>query len=284
MFGLIRREEALFQQWQAPPLVLLSRQDLDWWKLRGPEGRLYQRVAAELYRRGLPFRLVDTAGLLELDPTRHPRLILCDTYLPVNPDGSGDALGRIISYIENGGDVLYLSLMPWQSVYGRSMVPQELRLPADRGPMSRRYGEGRITIVPTTGLDDRRLYYLVEDYLAERFPDRPVAAVRPAETEEVRPVFWRVFEGDDGLWLWAVNTSPQSIARVEFRLGAGMNPRGARLQAADGARLGRADGVLQLSGLNVYALVHLGVQEEVPAPPPEFGHPALPALEAEEEL
>lgn len=286
MFGLIRREEKLFQQWQAPPLVLLSRQDLDWWKLRGPEGRLYQRVATELYRQGLPFRLVDNAGLLELDPTRHPRLILCDTFLPVNPDGSGDALGRIVSYIENGGDVLYLSRMPWQSVYGRSIVPQELRVPADRGPTSRSYGAGRISIVPTAGLDDRRLYYLVEDYLAEHFPDRPLAAVKPADLEARAQVFWRVFEDDEGLWLWAVNTGPQPLARVEFHLGPGMNPRAARLRAADGARLGHAEGSLHLSNLNVHALVHLGVREreEFPPPPPEVGHPAPPPLEPEGKL
>lgn len=264
MFAFIERNERLFEEWQSPPAVLLSQQDLDWWKARGLEGVIHEAIAVELYRQGVSFRLVDSEGLLQLDPHEHPRLILCDTYLCSNPDGTQDVQGSIVSYIENGGNVLYVSRAPWQRLYGRSTAPEELRPASDRGPASRDYGKGHITIVPTHDLTEEKVRYLVEDYLAETLKDRPVMSLE-AEGDESE-VFWRMFEAQDGLWLLAVNVGTKPIRRLRVQLGRALSGKRAALRGGDGAQSDRVGKSLYVAGLNTYALIYLGRPLAVPAP------------------
>lgn len=263
MFGLIKRHESLFQQWQAPPAVLVSQQDYDWWKVRGMASRTYEKVARELYRQGASFRLVDTEGLLSLDPVDHPRLILCDTYLFSNPDMSQDVAGRIISYVENGGNLLYISGSPWQRLYGEGTVPEELAVPEDRAPTTRNYGKGQCTLIPNYGVDERAMSYVVADYLGEVLTGRPVQALET--TQDADEVFWRLFEGPEGLWLFAVNVSDHPIGRIEIKMDPGFDARKMALRAGDGARVTRAGEGMRLLGLGTYALIYLGQR---PAPVP----------------
>ncbi len=274
MFAFIKAHETMLQEWQSAPAVLVSQQDHDWWKIGGPEAAFCERVAGELYRHGVSFQFVDNEGLQQLDPAVQPRLILCDSFLGCNPDGSGDVQARVTRFIEAGGDVLYTCSRPWQRLYGHLDLPPELAA-TGQVPKSRAFGKGRFTLVPSDSLGPKELRYCLEDYLEDPLKSRPVLAVNapavapPAEAETPAAgtptgtpasdagVFWRVFQDRAGLWLYLVNVGAAPVPRLELDLAPGLDTRRVALNAADGARLGRSHGKLCLSDLDTYALVFL---------------------------
>ncbi len=256
MFALIERNEELFRQWQSPATILLSQQDQDWWKLRGLAGALYERVGTELYRQGVSFRLADNRALLNLDPQRHPVLILCDSFLYNEPDLSNDVLGHVVSYVESGGKLLYIASRPWQRLYGPSSPPEPLQVPADGAPAVRKYGKGQCTLIPKATFDDREIHYLITDFIADLNPHPPVKTLECPDNPE--GVFWRIFEGQDGFWIFVVNATDQRIPRIDIALDERIPARQARLRESDGAGLGRRKNSLRLTGLDTYALIHLG--------------------------
>lgn len=269
MMNLIKRHERTLQEWQSPPLVWVSQQDVDWWRVGGPEGAFHERIGAALFRLGVSFRYLTAEGMLELDPATQPMFILCDSYLPSNPDGTGDVMGRLIAYVGNGGNLLYISRMPWQRLYGRGSVPQEMQLTPERAPLSRRYGKGTYTCVTSYGLDDSQLQRVLEEYLAEVLSQRAAMTLEPSPKGD-RP-FWRVMQDRRGLWLLAVNPTSAPLGRLELKPGPTVDPRAITLREADGAMLTWAGRKLILSGLNTYALVFLGepraASPAVPVPP-----------------
>jgi len=278
MLGFIERNEQRFQQWQSRPEVLLSMQELDWWRVGGLDGSFCERVAAELYRHGVSFRLADSQSLLNLDPAQCPRLILCDSWLFSSPDGSQSVARAVVGYVEAGGEVLYIAQRPWRQLYGDEFIPEELVPPPDGAPVNRDYGSGRITVIPTYNIEDRDLRFILEDYLGDALHTRPVTDL---SAPEGRPqVFWRVFQDDEGLWMLAVNAEKDRIQRLKLQLHEGMDRERVDVRGADGARISREDGELYLLDLNAYALVYLGkAPSTLPAPMPSettTGTPAIP--------
>ncbi len=264
MLHFIRRNEQRLQQWQSRPEVLVSQQELDWWRLGGRDGSFYQRVCTELYRRGVSFRTVGNEALLKLDPASCPRLILCDSLLYGTPDGRQGAARSVVEYIEKGGDVLYIARDPWRQLYSQAFVPDDLVPPPDGAPLNCDYGAGHLTLIPTYGLDDRALRSVVEDYLGQELQARPVRAL--TAPEERPEVFWRVFVDDDGLWMLVVNAEKKRVPRLEVELGEGMEAGRVQVRGADGARMSHEDGRAFLVDLETYALVYLGPEPEPVAP------------------
>ena len=258
LMSMLERNERLIQEWQSPPTVLVSRQDLDWWKVRGPAATLYERVSDQLYRLGVPFHLADIETLLALDPVRNPRLVVCDTFLAVDPDGSNNLAGRLVSYVENGGELLYLCSRPWQVLYGDYSVPPELEVPEDRAPVTRQYGKGRCTLVPRDSFTDEELSYYLADFMAGTLETREVRAIQ-GETVPT-PAYWRIFEDREECYLLVVNPGDARVPRLELKLNAGVNPSRVRVLETDGCALVRRGRDLSLQGLNNYALLYLGAR------------------------
>jgi hypothetical protein len=255
MFRLIQRNEDLLVRWKSPPRVLVSQQDLDWWKLGIADSQYHERIAAELYRSGVSFRFVDSDGLLSLDPQTNPRLVLCDSILGSNPDGSADAVGRLISYVENGGNLLYISRMPWQQLYGKTGLPPEFVPGGETTPVARGYGHGQVGLLPVYEADPGKLRYYLLDYLAEALKDRPVASVDYPEGDG--PVYWRVFEDGDDRWLLMVNVGDRPVQRLKLILGPKVTLGQLNRTESDGGGLRSEGKDVVYNGLNVYALIKI---------------------------
>lgn len=256
LMSMLERNDQRLQEWQSPPEVLVSRQDLDWWKLRGPSATRYEDVADQLYRLGVSFHLADVETLLALDPVRTPRLVVCDTFLSVDPDGSNNLAGHLVSYVENGGELLYLCSRPWQVLYGNYSVPEELQVPADRSPVVRQYGKGRCTLVPRDSFTGEELSYYLADFLAGSIEKRRVRAVLSDETPT--PVYWRVFEDRDECYLLVVNPAEARAPRLTLKLASGVSLGKVRILETDGCGLVRRGQEFSLESLNSYVMVALG--------------------------
>lgn len=257
MFDLLDRYGVTFQEWQSPPAVYLGQQELDWWKVGGQEAGFHERVADQLYRHGVPFAFLDSAGLAKVTAAAQPRLILCDSYLPSEPDGTWPVHENLFRYVREGGNLFYITRMPWQAVYGRPPVPAEFQTPADRTPASRTCGAGKYAIYPTYDMEDSTLRPVLEDYLAGYLENRPVISIKGPG--DALPVFWRVFQDRSTRWLLVVNPASSQAPPLTVELGAGVLARQARLVASDGAGCGaRGKTRLGIGGLNCYALISLG--------------------------
>lgn len=254
LFALMKRQETLLQEWQSPPEVILSDQDLDWWRLGGTEANHFQCVAAELYRMGISFRMAGPEALKRLDPEKQPRLILCDSVLAGSPDRPTEGLQAVASYLAAGGQVLYLSRMPWQSAYAVGQAPPELAVGTDKTVQVRGYGKGLCTLVPAYDPDRTALRYHLTGFLAELLAKRPIDLTAPAGSD----VFWRIFTHSSGRWLWVVNVGPNPVSEVKIRLPQNLSRRQVVLKESDGARLSwRREGAA-LTGLQTYALLKVG--------------------------
>lgn len=259
LFAMLERNESLLQEWQSPPDVLLGCQEVDWWRVRGPAATNYQRVATELYRLGVSFRLTDSASLRDIDPRHHPLLVLCDRFLPSDPAHTPGLLGHVVSYVERGGKLLYLSPTPWQPLYGSFTPPVELTPPADGSPATRPYGAGSCTLVSAAELTDREMHYFVQEFVAEAISRKLVTALRPQGVGEgpVPEVYWRMYESQESHWLYAVNLGSIPAPRLELALGDDVSPRRLSMRESDGAGLAITGKAAYLTGLRTYALIEI---------------------------
>jgi hypothetical protein len=254
MFALMKRQETLLQEWQSPPEVILSEQDLDWWRLGGNEANYFETVAAELYRMGISFRLAGPEALKRLDPQKQPRLILCDSVLAGTPERPTEGLQAVANYLAAGGQVLYLSRIPWRCAYAVGQAPPELAVGTDKNVQVRGYGKGLCTIVPAYDTDRAALRYHLTGFLADVLAQRPISLTAPEGTD----VFWRVFTHPSGRWLWVVNAGPGPVREVTMRLSGGLPRKQVILKESDGARLSWRRTGAALTGLQTYALIKLG--------------------------
>ena len=98
--------------------VLVSDQAIDRW--RGLAGPSVTQVCRELYVRGVSFRLVSVLRPQDLAATDCKRLLLLDSHLPDNPDGTSPVRAALRAFAERGGQILCLSEKPFQALYGAS--------------------------------------------------------------------------------------------------------------------------------------------------------------------
>lgn len=254
MFALMKRRETLLQEWQSPAQVILGEQDLDWWRVGGNEAGYFETVASELYRMGVSFRLAGPEALKRLDPEQNPRLILCDSVLAGSPDRPTEGLQALAGYIAAGGQVLYLSRLPWQCAYAVGQAPPELALGTDRTVQVRGYGKGLCTLVPAYDTDRAQLRYHLTGFLAELLAQRPIELTAPPGSD----VFWRVFTHSSGRWLWVVNAGAAPVREVTIRLPKDLARHQVRLAESDGAGLSWRRAGAALTGLQTYALLKVG--------------------------
>lgn len=97
--------------------VLVSDHAIDRW--HGVSGPEVKDVCHELYTHGISFRLVSALRPSDLAATECRRLLLLDSCLPDNPDGSSPFRTALRTFEKRGGQILYLNSKPFQSLYGQ---------------------------------------------------------------------------------------------------------------------------------------------------------------------
>ncbi len=249
VYGLFERMNDFIIDGEAAPLVIVSGQETDWW--RGSQSVSHAEVVELLYRNGVPFGLWgDSALLSRLNPECCSRLVLCDTHLWAEPDGSRNVSEAILDFARRGGRVLYLCEEPFQKVSGYHDVPAVLRDGEGRIP----FGQGEFTIVRELP-EGRRLWQVLRDFLGPVLEDEPVQNLRAQGAEDL---IWRVLEAREEQRLIVVNAAAEPVHDVRIRLNPGVSAEKAALYAADGGELAVSgpNGVL-LSEINTYAIIDL---------------------------
>jgi hypothetical protein len=100
--------------------VLVSDQAIDRW--RGLDTPSVTDVCRALYTHGISFRLVSVLRPSDFAATSCKRLILLDSNLPDNPDGTRPAHDAIRQFSRKGGQILYLGEKPFQALYGKAGI------------------------------------------------------------------------------------------------------------------------------------------------------------------
>ena len=249
VYGLFERMNDFIIDGEAAPLVIVSGQETDWW--RGSQSVSHAEVVELLYRNGVPFGLWgDSALLSRLDPECCSRLVLCDTHLWAEPDGSRNVSEAILDFARRGGRVLYLCEDPFQKVSGYHDVPAVLRDGEGRIP----FGQGEFTIVRELP-EGRRLWQVLRDFLGLVLEDEPVQNLRAQGAEDL---IWRVLEAREEQRLIVVNAAAEPVHDVRIRLNPGVSAEKAALYAADGGELAVSGPTeVFLSGINTYAIIDL---------------------------
>ena len=196
--------------------VLVSDQAIDRW--RGAAGTNVGDVCRELYRRGVSFRLVSLLRPQDLSATRCKKLLLLDSTIPDEPDGSSPARQALVDFAGRGGHIRYVCDQPWRGLY----------LP-DGSPPS---GEN-VETVPAPKV----LWNAVEPFIGT---SQITVDAGGAE------IFWRELRGAGRRTLLLVAVGPDPVPAVTVR-GVSI----AEVISADGAKVA-AEG--RIVGLNTYAL------------------------------
>ena len=247
VYALFERMDRFLIEAAAPPLVIVSGQETDRW--RGSQSTPHGDVVRTLYENGVPLSLRGNRSLLAIDPAECGHLILCDTHLWVEPDGSANVCEAVLEFARRGGRVLVLCEDPFQKVGGHHDVPAELR--EARGKVA--FGEGEFVFVRELPAEEQ-LWPTVAEFLAEPLAGQPIRSVDAIGGD----LIWRVLDGDGQRKLIVVNAGAEAVERAVIQVGAGIDTRGLRLYASDGARLvGAAGQPAALVGLDTYAVVDL---------------------------
>ncbi len=249
VYGLFERMNDFIVDAEADPLVIVSGQETDWW--RGSQSVSHADVVELLYRNGVPFGLWgDSALLNHLDPSVCPRLVLCDTHLWVEPDGSRNVCEAILDFARRGGRVLYLCEDPFQRVVGHHDVPGALIERDGRVP----FGKGEFVLVRELP-EGRDLWKTLREFLGDALVARPVTDIRADGAEDL---IWRVLESGEERKLVLVNAAPEPAHNVRIRLSPGLPAGKAALYAADGGELTvTAPDQVSLSLVGTYAFIDL---------------------------
>jgi hypothetical protein len=96
--------------------LLVSDQAIDRW--RGLDGPSATDVCRELYTHGVSFRLVSVLRPSDLAATNCRRLLLLDSTLPDNPDGTHPMHDALRDFAARGGEILHFGERPFQTLYG----------------------------------------------------------------------------------------------------------------------------------------------------------------------
>ncbi|HJN14231.1 MAG TPA: hypothetical protein QGH10_02010 [Armatimonadota bacterium] len=193
------------------PTVIVSGQETDSW--RGSESVSHMAVCEQLYRNGVEFGLWGDLALTGLDPAVCRKLILTDTHLWAEPDGSADVCEAVLEFAREGGQVLYLCTDPFRKVGGYHDVPADLR-DADGFVQCDR---GGFTIVREP-LEGRGLWRVIRKFLSDELSIRPVHDIR---AEGVEDLIWRVLTSGREQKLIIVNAAEEPLKDARIRLRSG---------------------------------------------------------------
>jgi len=206
---------------EAPVELLVSDQAIDRW--RGAAGPSVADVCRGLYRRGVSFRLVSLLRPSDLSATKCNRLVLLDSTIPDEPDGSNPARDALAAFVRRGGQILYLNTQPWRGLYLPDGPPPGI-------DASARSAEGDA-------------WPEIEAFIGKR--------TMVLETDRGE-ILWRRLSGAGQNLLLIVATGPEPVELVTIR-GASV----AGIVSADGARLEQSGPACQICGLNTHVLLSL---------------------------
>lgn len=198
--------------------LLVTDQAIDRWHgLNGPE---VKDVCRELYTHGVSFPLVSALRPGDLAATDCRRLLLLDSFLPDNPDGSSPMREALRGFVDRGGEILYLNAKPFQALYGQP-------------------GANGIAATVRNPESPADLWPAIADFLPQ-----PALAVT-AEGE----VFWREFRADERRFLLLVATGTEPARNVQV-----VSPTGLQLVSSDAPEAASTATGWHLAKLPVYAL------------------------------
>ena len=202
--------------------VLVSDQAIDRW--RGPSAPSVDDVCRGLYHRGVSFRLVSLLRPSDIDPSTCKRLILLDSTIPDEPDGSSPARDALAAFCAKGGEILYLCEQPWRGLYLPDGPPED----------------GCVRVASADG----GAWDAIEPFIARR------AATVEARAVEV---FWRVLAGAGRDYLLLIASGSEPVGNVTIR-GTEVHA----VESADGAVIEVREGdVCRLRGVDTYAVLRL---------------------------
>lgn len=262
VYGEVEKLEKFLLGAESPPTVALSCQDLDWVLAKEDGTARVVEAARALYAKGVAFRIVNSEDLLRPCPDKTPFLILCDSVLLRSPDGREDASRALLSYVERGGRVLYLSPTPFRVAYGEANVPHGLHLWWTRRQGGEfRWGQGAIRFVGEKTITSAQAWPHIQRFLAEALRAQTVAEVATQPAGQEFGVFLSVLQAGDRKVLVVVNEQEQGIGQVTIRLNAALSGWRATLEASDGAAMTEAtvggSRTLTIRGLETHAIVGL---------------------------
>ncbi|MDX9978871.1 MAG: beta-galactosidase [Lentisphaeria bacterium] len=220
-YGEWRRLEEIANRRESAVDLLVSDQALDRW--RGVAGPTVAEVGRELYSRGVSFRLVSVLRPSDFAATSCRRLLLLDSTLPDAPDGGSPVRAALREFVERGGEILYLSGKPFQSLYGTA---------------------GADGIAATVRQPDQAagIWPAIRDFVP--LPSLTVAA----EGE----VYWREFRAGDRRFALLVAVGPEPARQVRLGGAAGL-----ALVAGDASALVPRNGGWEITVLPTHALFEL---------------------------
>lgn len=220
-YAEFERLDAFMCDRASPADLLVSDQVIDRWK--GVHGPKVDDVCDVLYRRGISFRLVSMLRPQDLSATDCRRLLLIDSYLPDEPDGTSPARDALRGFEALGGQILALSDSPWQGIYGPTAVPVS-------------------SAVVMAGATD------VWEALAPWFGRNRTVVQAPGEA----PVFWRILHAAGRSHLLVVATGASSPPVVRIASCSELS-----LVSGGTAGLTRVGDDWELTGMDVHALLRV---------------------------
>ena len=226
-YAAFERLNAFMAERRSPVELLVSDQVVDRW--RGLAGPSVRDVCRTLYRRGVSFRLVSLLRPGDLAATPCKRLLLLDSTIPDEPDGSSPARDALRAFVRRGGRILYLNDRPWRGLYRPDGPPPDIQ--AIQAPGS---GDPWPRIIRLLGT--------------------PSISV---EAEGAKEIFWRRLTGAGRDLLLLVATGPEPVGRVVIR-----NAPVTGMVETDGARLTgeRTPTTCVLTQFDTFALLRLGTR------------------------
>jgi hypothetical protein len=226
-YAAFERLNAFMAERRSPVELLVSDQVVDRW--RGLAGASVRDVCRTLYRRGVSFRLVSLLRPGDLAATPCKRLLLLDSTIPDEPDGSSPARDALRAFVRRGGRILYLNDRPWRGLYRPDGPPPDIQ--AIQAPGS---GDPWPRIIRLLGT--------------------PSISV---EAEGAKEILWRRLTGAGRDLLLLVATGPEPVGRVVIR-----NAPVTGMVETDGARLTgeRTPTTCVLTQFDTFALLRLGTR------------------------
>jgi len=201
--------------------LLVSDQVIDRW--RGRSGPTVKQVCRQLYTHGISFRLVSALRPSDLAATRCKRLLLLDSHLPDNPDGTSPIRDALRGFATKGGEILYLSEKPFQALYGTA-------------------GAHGTKATVQTAATPEAIWARIQAFL-------PQCALKVTSGGEL---LWREFRAGDRhfVLLVASGSRPALNVRVE-------SPTGLSLVSSDARELSSVIGGWTIAELPTYALFEI---------------------------
>jgi len=216
------RLDGFMQDRGSPVELLVSDQVIDRWK--GTHGPLVDTVCDLLYRKGISFRLVSMLHAKDLSASTCKRLLLLDSCLPDEPEGSSSARAALGNFEARGGEILCLNDAPWKALYGTATLP----------PVS------SARVLP----GDADVWEALAPWFAEIRPE--------LQTDAECPVFWRTLHAGGRTYILVVAVGETSPPVVHISHCTAVD-----LASPTGASLCRTATGWDLTGMGAYALLRV---------------------------